>query len=268
MASTDKKMSPEQMEARMAKLEEENEILRREKVKGKNDYTGMMVDGSIQVVIEDTESGNKEKKKVEFVPGAVWCRLSNGEKVWSEDLMALANGKKLSEEAAQKSPALVGMDQKKAAEWITTLARRGATFLRTVGAVLLLLLVMLSATTAIEAQNFRSGHLEYFTVDTLTDAGSITLLPSKSATGFDQYDYSWQVTTTNISGTTAGSIIVEESLYASGNYWTAVDTVAISEGNQIVSGTLGALRQRVRVVGTGTQSTQVRVAALFRRKEF
>ncbi|PHN06954.1 hypothetical protein [Flavilitoribacter nigricans] len=266
MAEENKKVA--ELEAQLAKLKEENTILRDQKVSGKNDFTGKQVEGSLEVEMIDTKTNKSQKKKVEFVPGAVWCRTANGEKVWSEDLMALANGKELTKEAALKSPELISMDQKKAADWIATLARRGATFLRVVGSVVLLLILMLSSIT-VEAQQFRSGHLEYFTLDTLTNGGTITYLPSKSSTGFEEYDYSWQVINTNISGTSAGSIIVEESLFSSGDYWTPVDTVAIVSGTaQIASGTLGAVRQRIRVVGTGTQSTQVRVAALFRKREF
>lgn len=265
MAEQDKKLA--ELEAKLAKLEEENTILREKKVTDKNDYTGKQIEGSLVVELVDTKTGKPAKKKVEFVPGAVWCRTENGEKVWSADLMALANGSELSKEAVRKSPELEKLDQESAANWIAKLARKGATFLRVVGSVVLLLILMLSSIT-VEAQQFRSGHLEYFTLDTLTNSGSITYLPSKSSTGFEEYDYMWQVVSTNISGSTAGSIIVEESIFPSGDYWSAVDTVAISAGAQMITGSMGSVRQRVRVVGTGTQSTQVRVAALFRKREF
>lgn len=261
------KPSIEELEAKVAQLEEQNTILKQEKVTKKNDFTGTPVEGTLEVDLVDTNTGKTKKQKVGFVPGAVWCRVANGEKVWSEDLMALANGKELSKEAVLKSPELEKLDKASASKWIAALARKSASFLRVVGSVVLLLILMLSSIT-VEAQQFRSGHLEYFTLDTLTNSGSITYLPSKSSTGFEEYDYMWQVVTTNISGSTAGSIIVEESIFASGDYWSPVDTVAISAGDQMITGSMGSVRQRVRVVGTGTQSTQVRVAALFRKREF
>lgn len=268
MAKDDKKPSAAELEAKLAQLEEENKILRDNKVTKKNDYTGMPVEGSLEVALEDTQTGKTKKQKVAFVPGAVWCRVATGEKVWSEDLMALANGATLTEESIKRSPDLASMDESKAGSWIATLARRGATFLRTVSGMFLMLIIMMSTTVTVDAQNFRNGHQEFFTLDTLINATSITFLPSKSSTGMDEYDYYWQVTSTNISGTTAGSIIVEESIHSSGDYWTPVDTVAVATGSLLLSGQLGAVRQRIRIVGTGTQSSQIRVAALFRKRNF
>lgn len=133
---------------------------------------------------------------------------------------------------------------------------------------LLLAIMVVALAFQAEAQTFRSSHTEYFDLDTLTNAGTVTFLPSKMANNVETYTYQWQVITTNISGTTAGSIIIEESLWPSGDYWAPVDTVAISAaGSLLFSGNLTGIRQRIRVVGTGTQSTQTRVGVIYRKLE-
>lgn len=264
MADKNQELTPDQiaaMQEKLAALEEENTILRENKT-GKNDHTGKIVEGVFTAKLE-TPDGKKSTKKVQFIPGYVHCRLQNGEKVWSADLMNLANGKKLSEDELKRSPQLATVSSETAAEWLTSLVRKGVNFLRIVPVVLLLLCF----TFSLEAQNFRSGHVEYFDLDTLTNAGSVTLMPSKSAVGSnDQYTYLWQVTSTQLSGTTAATIYVEESLFPSGDYWAPVDTIAVSAaGNILISGTMKGFRQRIRIVGSGTQSTQLRVGTMYRR---
>ena len=137
------------------------------------------------------------------------------------------------------------------------------------GLLLIALPLLFLTSQSAQAQTYKTGWVEYFTLDTATNTTAVAFTPSRSAQTYDQYTYLWQVTSTNISGTTSGNIIIEESLYDTGNYWAPVDTVAVSAaGNVLISGTLAGVRQRIRYVGGGTQSTQLRVAALFRRKEF
>lgn len=119
------------MQERIAALEEENNILREKKLKGE-DHTGTIIKGKFTTTLETT-GGEKVKKTVQFEPGYVKCRLKNGEKVWSEDLMSLANLKakeKLSDEALKRSPHLATLSQADAAKWLSDLVKRGAAFLR------------------------------------------------------------------------------------------------------------------------------------------
>lgn len=274
MADKNQELTPEQIAAmqaeleelkkdkeRLAALEEENTILR-EKKAGKNDHTGKIVEGVFAAKLE-TPDGKKSTKKVQFIPGYVHCRLQSGEKVWSADLMKLANGKELSKEELKRSPDLATVSSTAAADWLTSLVRKGVNFLRIVPVILLLF----GFTFSMDAQNFRSGHVEYFDVDTITNTGSVIFLPSKSAVGSnDQYAYLWQITTAEISDTTAAQVYVEESLFPSGDYWAPVDTITISSaGSLLISGNLKGFRQRLRVVGTETQSMQLRVGTMYRR---
>jgi|GEM_PF-4334889 len=119
------------MQQELSALKEENQILRKEKIKGE-DHTGTVVKGKFTATLETTD-GEEEKKTVEFKPGYVKCRLKNGEKVWSEDLMSLANLKAketLSAEALKRSPHLASVSQEDAAKWLTELVKRGVAFLR------------------------------------------------------------------------------------------------------------------------------------------
>lgn len=121
------------MQQELSALKEENQILRKEKIKGE-DHTGVIVKGRFTATLETT-AGKKVKKTVQFNPGYVKCRLKNGEKVWSEDLMSLANLKAkedLSAEALKRSPHLASLSNEAAAEWLTELIKRGVTFLREV----------------------------------------------------------------------------------------------------------------------------------------
>ncbi len=121
------------MQERLAALEEENQLLRQKKTKGP-DYTGKVVSGKFTITLE-TVAGEEVKKTVQFIPGYVKCRLKNGEKVWSEDLLALANLKEeeeLSKEALQRSPHLSSLSKEGAVDWLAELLRKGVTFLREV----------------------------------------------------------------------------------------------------------------------------------------
>ncbi len=118
------------MQEKLAALEEENQILRTEKTTGL-DFTGTIVKGKFVSKLE-TPDGETMVKIVQFKPGYVKCRLKDGDKVWSEDLMTLANGGELSEESKGRSPRLINMDSQSAAKWMTELVKKGASFLREV----------------------------------------------------------------------------------------------------------------------------------------
>lgn len=132
------------------------------------------------------------------------------------------------------------------------------------GLLFLLLAMCLSIST--EAQTFKAGYYEAFTLDTLTDSGTITFTPARMASTTDRYNYTWQLNITEISDTTAAQVYVEESLYESGSSWAPVDTITISAaGGIITTGNLSGVRQRLRIVGTETQSFSALIGVIFRR---
>jgi hypothetical protein len=111
--------------------------------------------------------------------------------------------------------------------------------------------------------------IEYGTiaVDTLDDAETLTFAFSDVTA--DIYDLSWQVNLTNISGTTDAMVYLEGSNCTSCTDWAIIDTVSL-DANKLshifIQNNYPALRARVRVVGTGTQSVEVDNHYYWRRR--
>jgi len=104
-------------------------------------------------------------------------------------------------------------------------------------------------------------------IDTLADAETITLA-QPNASYFKAIDgiISVGVVATKISGTTAGSVILEASIDGTnykGVYGTSADTLALTNtsGAQVKNWFLNGVKpakMRIRFVGSGTQSTQIK----------
>lgn len=104
-------------------------------------------------------------------------------------------------------------------------------------------------------------------IDTITDAETVTIA-QPNASYFKASDgiFSVGVVITKISGTTAGSAVIEASIDGTnykGLYGTAADTFAVANTsgaqvkNWFISGVKPA-KIRVRFIGSGTQSTQIK----------
>lgn len=95
-----------------------------------------------------------------------------------------------------------------------------------------------------------------FGLDTLTNAGTLTEAWSKDLGRYDVVTY--HVNTDLISGTAAGTIYYEYTL--DGTEWLVASTDTVTTGavtnqdHQITN--FGGVEARIRVVGTGTQSTE------------
>lgn len=104
-------------------------------------------------------------------------------------------------------------------------------------------------------------------IDTITDAETVTLA-QPNASYFKASDgvFSVGVVITKISGTTAGSAVIEASIDGTnykGLYGTAADTftVANTAGAQVHNWFVSGVKPskiRVRFIGSGTQSTQIK----------
>jgi hypothetical protein len=128
--------------------------------------------------------------------------------------------------------------------------------------------LILSSISA-EAQ-IRKGRFDQFTVDTLTDAGTLTWDTGREITDYDPIDFTWHITADSLSGTTDVTIYIQESLNPAGGDWVNVDTISISADgyNAFTSGTVTGARQRLSIVGAGTQSTSLKAWVRYRKKEF
>lgn len=132
---------------------------------------------------------------------------------------------------------------------------------------ILLALCLFSFSIAAHAQIKK---IEYGTVatDTIDDAGTGTYALTDLTS--DVYDLTWQVNITNISGTSDLQVILEASACASCSYFAPLDTVqltAAKPAHLFVQNNFPGLRVRTRVIGTGTQSTQVDQSYYWRRRD-
>jgi hypothetical protein len=127
---------------------------------------------------------------------------------------------------------------------------------------LALLAIFLLATPA-EAQ-IGNGRLYSFDLDTLTNADTITLDFPWALN--DDYDFTIEVTATNISGTTAFTATLQESLSGAG--YADTDTLTFTaSGTQFSTGVNTGRYHRVYLLSSGTHATSVKVWMWYRKKK-
>jgi len=131
-----------------------------------------------------------------------------------------------------------------------------------------LLLVGLSATLSAQTTLNKAFDAATLSVDTLTNADTINFSASRYVV--DNYDLNWQVVLTSLSGTVAATAYLEASLCASCSDWTVLDTVALDANTLshiFTQSFFPGYRARVRVVSSGTQSSEVDNHIIWRRRE-
>lgn len=126
-----------------------------------------------------------------------------------------------------------------------------------------LAMAMFLFATPAEAQ-IGNGRLYSFDLDTLTNADTITLDFPWALN--DDYDFTIEVAATNISGTTAFTAKLQESL--SGSSYAVTDTVAFTEtATEFLTGVNTGRYHRVYLISSGTHATSVKVWAWYRKKK-
>lgn len=109
---------------------------------------------------------------------------------------------------------------------------------------------------------------QVFTVDTLTDAATLTFTPDARLDGL--YEYEWQILADSLSGGTAGTATLYESNDFTGAYYAAISgktyTVvgAATQTGGFITGIAYGGKQQLAIVGTGTQSTKITVAVTYK----
>lgn len=125
------------------------------------------------------------------------------------------------------------------------------------------------------AGNDRTFYEYTWALDTITNAANDTLtLPSSLAISvmYSDFEYSYSIVRTSISGTINLALKIEQSNYANntapGN--TAWASLATGSGTgatvEYLNGDCTAMRLRYIVDGTGTQSSSYRLRAIFKKK--
>lgn len=105
-----------------------------------------------------------------------------------------------------------------------------------------------------------------FALDTISNANNDTL--SFPYNVFSSYSSLYQITRTNISGTTNVSVALQQSAVTSGNSdWVTVATTSgtSSTNEALTLNPTYGIRYRLIVDGTGTQSTSYRITAVLKK---
>lgn len=123
----------------------------------------------------------------------------------------------------------------------------------------LFLILALCVTVAVHAQNL-DAYYRYTISDTITNSEADTIeLPVLM---LSPWSYNWTVETTQLSGTQALAIVLQESSSISGTDWFQIDTKSTT-GSADLDRMTGALiygqRQRIIITGSGTQSTKYQI---------
>ena len=106
-----------------------------------------------------------------------------------------------------------------------------------------------------------------FTKDTITNAANDTLAVPVNLLSLYTYDYT--LVKTNISGTTALKLYLQESNLTSGNTdWLTIDSSVVSTTTtgRIKGTDVFGVRHRLIVDGSGTQSSSYNLQATLKRK--
>lgn len=223
------------------------------------------IPGQVQLTLVPTGGGKPQKETYAIAPGHPKVRLSGYDIVQSSTLMKLAAGEEVPVEEQEANPALKGWSKEKALAFLSEQAAKKAGWLVKVTAMLLVLLLAFAPQA--DAQ-IGKGRLYTFGLDTLTNADTIYLTFPRTVNDMDTYNFVWQVNLTNLSGTTAASAVVQESLFDDVDAWVNMDTVAFSgTSTKLATGTLQGVRQRLRIISTGTQSTRLQAVVRYRREE-
>lgn len=121
---------------------------------------------------------------------------------------------------------------------------------------ILLLSLALCAMASVQAQNL-DAYYRYTVSDTITDAEADTIeLPVLM---LSPWSYNWTIQTTQLSGTQALAVALQESSSINGTDWFPVDsksTTGAADLDRITGQLIYGQRQRIIITGTGTQSTK------------
>lgn len=109
-----------------------------------------------------------------------------------------------------------------------------------------------------------NGKLYAFDLDTLTNTETVSLDFPWALN--DDYDFTIEVTATNISGTTAFTATLRESLSGAG--YADTDTLTFTgSGTQFSTGVNTGRYHRIYLSSSGTHSTSVKVWVWYRKKK-
>lgn len=131
---------------------------------------------------------------------------------------------------------------------------------------IILFVVLLVGALSAKAQTLDPFYAYTFTPDTITNTERDTLLLPVDFVS--PWSYLYQVVIDSLSGTDTLAFTIQESALKSGNTdWVTVATGAGGRGNpaRITGALMYGRRQRIIVIGSGTQSTRYSIAFLAKK---
>lgn len=133
----------------------------------------------------------------------------------------------------------------------------------------LIILMLFACFAFVSAEAQSRLEIKAFDLDTLTNAGTVDFDFPYSILTQEGYKYSWQIQADSLSGSTGATAYLQQSNDKTGSLWTTISgkTVTINgvQTLSILEGDFYGIRQRLRVIGTGTQSTKLKVSAVLRK---
>lgn len=131
---------------------------------------------------------------------------------------------------------------------------------------IILFVAIFGAVLNAKAQTLDPFYAYTFTPDTITNTERDTLLLPVDFVS--PWSYLYQVVIDSLSGTDTLAFTIQESALKSGNTdWVTVATGAGSRGNpaRITGALMYGRRQRIIIIGSGTQSTRYSIAFLAKK---
>lgn len=138
-------------------------------------------------------------------------------------------------------------------------------FLKIFLAFSLFLALSMAATAQVGA-----GRFQTYTLDTLTNADTLVLTFDKAVWDLGEYERTYQLAFTKISGTTSCTCLVQETMYSSGTDYITTDTISFANASSTVFDTadITGVKLRLYCTSSGTMSASLKGILRVRRKEF
>lgn len=214
----------------------------------------VVIPGTVELDVENA-AGKIETVVVEVKDG-VPSFTDGGVSMGTDQILRLANGEKLTEADLAKFPAMATLTPETAKAKLTSLFAKGAGFLKRVAAMLVMgFMFSLLLPTQADAQ-VRDGRFYTIAADTITNAGTEYVYFPNIIWDFNEYDYTVQFVTTQISGTSTLTVTSQQSMIETGtsnSLFVDIDTTAMAGATtKLIQNDIKGIRVRWKCTNAGT----------------
>lgn len=127
----------------------------------------------------------------------------------------------------------------------------------------LILLILFFVSMEAQAQTVDYQY-HRFTADTATNADTLTFTFPEEIPEFSRYQ--WLVDYTNLSGTTEGTGSLESASGRGASFFYGVQSIADVSADTVLTGQAYGLQQRLRIITSGTHSTEFVVYVVYKEE--